>query len=298
MSNLVYIDGTFYNKEDAKISVYDHGLLYGDGVFEGIRVYDGVIFRLDEHIDRLFDGFQYMNLNHDYTKEQVKQICIDTVKKNLDIVGKDQYIRLVVTRGMGNLGINPFNCTKPSIICICDKIALFPAETYATGVDVMVSSYRRTNPDALNPQMKSLNYMTSVMAKMEAHMAGKEESILLDTKGYVCEGTGDNIFIIKNGVLITPPCSVGSLGGITRNTILQVAERIGIPVQEKLFTIWELYTCDECFLTGTAAEVMPVRSIAERKIGVGGTGEITKKILEGFGEYVKEYNANHADQMK
>ncbi len=278
---VIYINGDFMEEDDAKISVLDHGLLYGDGVFEGIRMYDGCIFKLKEHIDRLYNSAKAIVLNIPMSKTQMQDAVVETVKRN----GlKDGYIRLIVTRGVGDLGLDPRKCTKPSIIIIASKIKLYPQELYEKGLSIITVATRRNLPEALNPQIKSLNYLNNILAKIEAINLGYEEALMLDHQGYVAECTGDNIFCLKDKVLLTPPVSVGVLKGITANTVIEIATQIGISVLEERFTRYELYTADEVFLTGTAAEIVPVIEVDGRKIGSGMPGDITKEIIRRYRE--------------
>ncbi|QSQ10300.1 Branched-chain-amino-acid aminotransferase [Koleobacter methoxysyntrophicus] len=285
MSIKVYINGEFVPKEEAKISVFDHGYLYGDGVFEGIRAYNGRVFRLKEHIDRLYDGVKSIMINLSETKEEMKEIILQTLRENNL---KDAYIRVVISRGTGDLGLDPRKCPRPTVVVIADKITLYPQEMYENGLKVITATTRRNIPEGVNPQMKSLNYLNNIMAKMEANQAGVLEAIMLNNENYVAECTGDNIFIVKNGKLITPPTYAGILIGITRNAVIELAENMGIPVLEKNFTRHELFTADECFLTGTAAEVIPVVNVDGRLIADGKPGVITKKLIAAFGELVQK----------
>jgi len=284
MSIQVYVNGEFFPKEEAKISVFDHGFLYGDGVFEGIRAYGGRVFKLKEHIDRLYDGARGIMLDIPLTKEEMTEVVLETLRRNQL---KDAYIRLVVSRGKGDLGLDPRKCQKPTIICIADKIVLYPEELYTEGMEIITAATRRNRPEGVNAQMKSLNYLNSIMAKIEANLAGVPEALMLNTEDYVAECTGDNIFIVKNGVLITPPPFVGILVGITRNTIIELAKQMGIKVEEKVFTRYEVFTADECFLSGTAAEAIPVVKVDGRPIADGKPGPVTKKIIEAFKELIK-----------
>lgn len=284
MSIQVYVNGEFFPKEEAKISVFDHGFLYGDGVFEGIRAYGGRVFNLKEHIDRLYDGARGIMLDIPLTKEEMTEVVLETLRRNQL---KDAYIRLVVSRGKGDLGLDPRKCQKPTIICIADKIVLYPEELYTEGMEIITAATRRNRPEGVNAQMKSLNYLNNIMAKIEANLAGVPEALMLNTEDYVAECTGDNIFIVKNGVLITPPPFVGILVGITRNTIIELAKQMGIKVEEKVFTRYEVFTADECFLSGTAAEAIPVVKVDGRPIADGKPGPVTKKIIEAFKELIK-----------
>ena len=284
MSIQVYVNGQYFPKEEAKISVFDHGFLYGDGIFEGIRAYGGRVFRLKEHIDRLYDGVRGIMLDIPLTKEEMTEVVLETLRKNKL---QDAYIRLVVSRGTGDLGLDPRKCQKPTVICITDKIVLYPEKLYNEGMEIITAATRRNRPEGVNPQMKSLNYLNNIMAKLEANLAGVPEAMLLNTEDYVAECTGDNIFIVKDGVLITPPPFVGILVGITRNAIMELAEKIGVKVEEKVFTRYEVFTADECFLSGTAAEAIPVVKVDGRTIADGKPGPVTKKITEAFKELIK-----------
>ncbi|BCS94873.1 branched chain amino acid aminotransferase [Desulfoluna limicola] len=275
----IYIDGNWFDKDEAKISVYDHGLLYGDGVFEGIRIYGGTIFRLKEHVRRLYDSAKAIMLTIPMTAVEMEALLIEAVERNNKQEG---YIRLVITRGVGDLGINPATCPKASVIAIVDDIALYPAEHYEKGIKVITASTRRNSPDALDPKIKSLNYLNNVMAKMEARQAGCLEAIMLNREGKVAECTGDNIFYVRNGVLITPSGDQGALKGITRDVVIEAAEGIGMETRAVPTTLYDLYTADECFLTGTAAEMIPVTTIDGRSIGEGKPGPETSKIREAF----------------
>lgn len=285
MAKWVHLNGKLVEAENAKISVFDHGLLYGDGVFEGIRAYKRKIFKLDEHIDRLYNSAKIIMLEIPISKEEFKKRIIEVCKAN-NIV--DGYIRPVVTRGVGNLGLSPWLCSNPSVIIIADTIQLYPKEMYENGLDVITVATRRNLPEAVNPMIKSLNYLNNILAKIEGKIAGVEEVIMLNQEGYVAECSGDNIFIIKDGKIYTPPIVVGALPGITRATVIEIAEREGLSVAEKIFSRAEMYIADEVFLTGTAAEIVPVVKIDGRMIGTGKPGRITKLLMEKFKDYVVE----------
>ncbi len=277
----IYIDGEFYDKENAKISVFDHGLLYGDGVFEGIRFYNGRVFRIEEHIDRLFDSARAIALNIGLEKSAVIEATLETIRQNKL---QDGYIRLVVTRGVGDLGLNPMLCPKASMIIIASKITLYSAEKYENGLDVVTCATRRIPHGALSPMVKSLNYLNNVMAKIEAQNAGAGEGLMLNEQGFVSECTGDNIFIIKNGVISTPPIAAGALAGVTRAVVFDLAAEFGIPIREPMMTRYDIFTADECFLTGTAAEVIPAVKLDTRLIGDGKPGPITQRLIGRFRE--------------
>ncbi|MBX6394397.1 MAG: branched-chain-amino-acid transaminase [Alicyclobacillaceae bacterium] len=278
-TQLIYLNGEFVPPERAVVSVFDHGFLYGDGIFEGIRAYGGNIFRLRQHIVRLYESAKSILLQIPLTMEEMEQAVAETVRRNHL---KDAYIRLVVSRGPGDLGLDPRNCKGPNIVIIADQIKLYPAEFYEQGMRVVTVPTRRNNPDALNPKIKSLNYLNNVLTKIEAARAGALEALMLNQDGYVCEGSGDNVFIVKNGKVITPPTYLGALEGITRNAIIEICEKEGIPVAEQPFTRHDVYVADECFLTGTAAEVVPVVEVDGREIGRGVPGELTKLLTEKF----------------
>jgi branched-chain amino acid aminotransferase len=275
----IWLDGELVDESAAKISVFDHGLLYGDGVFEGIRIYNGRVFRLEEHIKRLFDSAKAIVITMPWTQAEVIQYTVDTVAANHL---KDGYIRLVVTRGSGGLGLNPYLCEKPSMFIIAATISLYPKEHYENGLAVITCATRRPAPAALMPQVKSLNYLNNIMAKVEAIQSGALEAVMLNEQGYVAECTGDNIFILRDGVLYTPQVSDGALDGITRDVILEIAAELGIKAVERPMTRYDIYVADECFLTGTAAEVIPVVSLDRRTIGDGKPGPITRRFLEAF----------------
>lgn len=275
----IFLDGAYVDKSEAKISVFDHGLLYGDGIFEGIRLYDGCVFRLEEHLERLEYSAKAILLKMPYTRAEMSEIVCQTCRLN----GlKDGYIRLVVTRGVGNLGLAPESCPKPSVFCIADKIQLYPAEFYEKGLDIVTVPTRRINPAALNPAIKSLNYLNNIFAKIEAKTAGAIEAIMLNDQGYVAECTGDNLFLIHKGKLITPPSSAGALKGITREVVTDLARELDIPFQECNLTRYDVWNADECFLTGTAAELIPVVRVDRREIGNATVGPLTKRFLDAF----------------
>jgi branched-chain amino acid aminotransferase len=275
----IWLDEKLVDEQDAKISVFDHGLLYGDGVFEGIRFYSGRVFRLEEHIRRLFDSARAIVLKLPWTQEQVMQFTVDTIKAN----GlTDGYVRLVVTRGTGGLGLNPYLCERPSMFIIASTIQLYPEEYYTNGLAIVTCATRRPAPAALMPQVKSLNYLNNIMAKIEAIQAGAMEALMLNEQGYVSECTGDNIFLLKNGTLLTPPVADGALDGVTRQVILQLADQLGIPWKEQTLTRYDIFISDECFLTGTAAEVIPVIALDRRPIGDGKPGPLTLRFIEAF----------------
>ncbi|MGE5309182.1 MAG: branched-chain-amino-acid transaminase [Deltaproteobacteria bacterium] len=281
----VYIDGKFYEKEDAKVSVFDHGLLYGDGVFEGIRAYDRLVFRLKEHIDRLYESAHTLMIQMCVTKEQMTKAVVDSLKENkLD----DAYIRLIVTRGTGDLGLDPRKCDgKTTVIIIADKIKLYPEKVYTEGLKIITVPTVRNQAEAINPQIKSLNYLNNILGKMEAVNCGYDEAIMLDSLGFVAECTGDNLFIIKNGHLFTPPYYSG-LKGITRGAVLDLADGMKNPVREQMITRHEVYNADECFLTGTAAEIAPIVMVDGRSIGTGKPGKLTLELIKKYRELTKK----------
>lgn len=284
MGLIVYLNGEFVPEEEAKVSVFDHGLLYGDGVFEGIRAYNGRVFRLREHLDRLYDSARSINLDIGLSKEEMLEVVLETVRRNRL---RDAYIRLVVARGSGDLGLDPRKCKRPTIFCIAAHIELYPKELYEKGLELVTVATRRNLPEAINPRIKSLNYLNNILAKIEATLAGASEGLMLNQEGYVAEATGDNIFLVKNGVLITPPPYVGILEGITRNAVMELAARQGIEVREAVFTRHDVYTADECFLTGTAAEIIPVVKLDGRPIGQGRPGPVTKGLMRAFHELTR-----------
>jgi branched-chain amino acid aminotransferase len=279
----IYFNGKLVNKEEAKVSVFDHGFLYGDGAFEGIRSYGGRVFRLNEHIDRLYETMHTLMIDPRLTKKQMTQAVVDTLKANKI---NDGYVRLIVSRGDGDLGLDPRKCFgRPNVIIIADKIALYPAELYQKGMEIITVATCKNNPNALNPQLKSLNYLNNILAKMEATLSGYNEAIMLQENGYIGECTGDNVFIYKNGVLSTP--HLGRLKGITADAILQLAVKMKIKIFEGDITRHEVYNATECFLTGTAAELIPVVKVDGRAIGDGKPGVVTKRLLEAFHRLTK-----------
>lgn len=283
---LVYIDDQFYPKSEAKISVYDHGLLYGDGVFEGIRAYNGIVFKLKEHIDRLYRSAHTIMLQIPMTKSEMTKAVLETLKKNNL---KDAYIRLVVTRGIGDLGLDPRKCPKPTVVIITEPLLrLHTAEARKRGVTTVIVWVKRDPVDATTHEIKSLNYLNSILGKIEANIAGADEAICLNRAGFVCEGVGENIFMVKEGKIFTPPVSSGALDGITRTVIMRLAEKLGYTVMERNITPNELFNAEEVFFTGTAAEVTPIRKINERVIGKGKPGPVTKQIMEGFYKLIRD----------
>ncbi|HUT25036.1 MAG TPA: branched-chain-amino-acid transaminase [Sumerlaeia bacterium] len=294
MSEIVFIDGRFCPRQRAKISVFDHGLLYGDGVFEGIRLYGGCIFRLEAHLERLFASAKYLALKMPLTVEEFRWVTVETCRRN----GlKDGYIRLVVTRGEGDLGLAPWICKRPSVICIAGKIALYPPEAYTQGLKIVTVPTRRTSVSTLNPRVKSCNYLNNILAKIEGHNAGTVEALMLDDRGCVIECTGDNIFIVKDEVLYTPPTYRGALKGITRDCIIEIAKDLGYTVKEEPFTRFEIFDADECFMTGTAAEVVPVVNLDARPIARGRPGPITKALNRAFREMVSHDGARLDERL-
>jgi branched-chain amino acid aminotransferase len=282
VSLLVYMDGEYVPQEQAKVSVFDHGFLYGDGVFEGIRAYKGRVFKLEEHLARLYRSAKAIMLQIPLNQEEMREAVLESLRRN---ELSDAYIRLVVTRGKGDLGLDPRKCTGgPSIVIIADKIALYPQEMYEQGLEVITVVTRRNFPQAVNPAIKSLNYLNNIVAKLEVIQAHLLEGIMLSHEGYVAEATGDNVFIYQGGKLVTPPAHVGILEGITRNAVMELAAELGIPTVEELFNQYEMYTADECFLTGTAAEIMPVVRVDGRVIGDGTPGPVTNRLIERFRE--------------
>ncbi len=279
MALKVYVDGKYYGERDAKISVFDHGLLYGDGVFEGIRAYNGRVFKLKEHIDRLFYSAKGILLTIPMSHRDLMAAVVDTCRKNKI---RDGYIRLVVTRGVGTLGLNPNRCKKPSIIIIADKIQLYPVEVYNRGLEIITVPTTRNLHNAVNPAIKSLNYLNNILAKIEANNSGCEEAIMLNAEGYVAECTGDNIFIVKDDELMTPPLSAGALYGITRKVVMEIGADSGLRVSEPNLTRYDLFNADECFVTGTGAELVPVVKIDGRVIGNGKPGAVTKRLVSQY----------------
>lgn len=281
---IIYLDGEFVKKSEAKISVFDQGVLFGDGVFEGIRVYSGAVFKCEEHVNRLYDSAKMLMLDIPIGREKLIDVVLETCRKNQI---KEGYVRLVVTRGVGDLSLLPPERPKPTVFCIASGITIYPKEMYSKGMPVITAAQRRNRATIIDPQIKSLNYLNNILAKIEAEQAGVPEALMLTEEGIVAECTGDNIFIVMEEVLITPPIHVGILAGITRNTVMMLAKEMGIEVIEKEFTLFNVYTADECFLTGTAAEVIPVREVDKRVIGNGEAGPITKKLLTAFHEYAQ-----------
>ncbi|MCJ7653264.1 MAG: branched-chain-amino-acid transaminase [Actinobacteria bacterium] len=282
----IYLDGKFVSEEEAKISVFDHGLLYGDGVFEGIRVYNRKVFMLDEHLKRLYGGAKVIRLEIPISVEEMKERVCETVRVNgID----DGYVRLVVTRGRGDLGLSPTKCSNPSVFIIAATIKIYPDEVYRDGMKVVTVSTRRNNPDALSPQIKSLNYLNHVLAHLEVLHAGADEGLMLNDQGYVTECVVDNFFIVEEGVVKTPPTNAGALAGITRKAVFRLAPSVGIEIKEENLSLVECYMADECFLTGTAAEIAPITYIDERQIGDGRPGPITKKLMEEFRKFRGSY---------
>lgn len=282
---VIYIDGEFLPEAEAKISVFDHGLLYGDGIFEGIRFYNGRVFRLEEHLDRLWDSARSICLEIPMSKEEMTEALLETIRRN---GMRDGYIRQIVTRGVGNLGLNPLQCKRPSVIIITATIALYSEEVYRNGLTVVTCATRRMSAAALNPAVKSLNYLNNVMARIEANLAGADEALMLNDAGNVAECTADNVFIIKKGHVFTPPITAGALRGITRSVAFDAAIELGYPMTEADITRHDVFTADECFLTGTAAEVIPVIKADGRPIGTGKPGPMTARIIAKFRELTRE----------
>lgn len=281
----VFLNGKIVDKDQAKISVFDHGFLYGDGVFEGIRVYSSLIFKLKEHVDRLYESAQSISLSIPISKKEMVAAIVDTLKANKL---KDCYIRVIVSRGEGDLGLDPRKCKgNETIVVITDKITLYPKELYDIGMDIITVPTVRNIPEALNPQIKSLNYLNNILAKIEAVNSGYQEALMLDHLGYVAECTGDNIFAVKNGEIYTPPQCMGILRGITRDVVLEISKKLKIPTHEHVLTRHELFIGQECFLTGTAAEIVPVIKIDGRVIGDGKPGKLTKIIMKEFKKSTK-----------
>ncbi len=279
----IYIDGAFHDRDQAKISVFDHGLLYGDGVFEGIRVYDGCVFRLRQHLDRLYESAHAIALEVPMPIDAMSGVVVETVRRN---GRRNAYIRLVVTRGVGELGLDSTNCKRPTVICIVDEVKLYPEDLYKKGLRVITASTRQIGPAVFDARIKSLNYLKNVLAKIEAHRAGALEAVMLNQDGFVAECTADNVFIVKRGALLTPPLWDGALEGITRGTILEMAAGLGIPAREERIARFDLFNADECFLTGTGAELIPVVDIDNRRIGEGTPGPVTLRIIEAFRETI------------
>jgi branched-chain amino acid aminotransferase len=284
MNLKIYIDGNFHDQAEAKISVFDHGLLYGDGVFEVIRFYNDRVFRLEEHVDRLWDSARSIALEMPMSKSELVAATLETIRQN-DL--HDGYIRLIVTRGVGSLGLSPESCRRPSIIIIAATIALYPEDLYHKGLTMVTCSTRRTPPAALSPRVKSLNYLTNILGRLEAQNAGAGEGLMLNEQGYVTECTGDNIFIVKKGQISTPYINSGILAGVTRGVVFELAEKLSIRVGEQELIRHDIYTADECFLTGTAAEIIPAVQLDRRLIGNGRPGPITLQLIESFRELTR-----------
>jgi len=277
----IYLNGKLVPEREAKVSVFDHGLLYGDGVFEGIRSYNGRVFMLDEHVERLFRSAKAIDLKIPLSPAQMARAVVRTCRENRVLNG---YIRLVVTRGVGTLGLNPYTCAKPQVIIIAGTIQLYPKKLYDEGLSIVTVGTIRNHTESINPQIKSLNYLNNVLAKIEAQQAGAGEGLMLNEQGYVAECTGDNIFTVKNGALFTPPISSGALAGVTRAAVFEMASELGIAITEPEMTRYDIYTADECFLTGTAAEVIPVVRLDSRTIGDGLPGPVTKRLIARYRE--------------
>src|SRR6266550_892577 len=281
----IYVDGKFYAEGEAKVSVFDHGLLYGDGIFEGIRFYNGRVFRLEEHLERLWDSARSICLQVPISMREMAAAVLETIRQN-DL--RDGYIRLLVTRGIGNLGLNPMQCKHPSVIIIAATITLYRENFYRKGLTIVTCATRRSNPAALNPAVKSLNYLNNVMARIEANLAGADEALMLNDAGNVAECTADNVFIVKRGQIFTPPTTAGALRGITRSIVFEIAAELGIKITETDITRHDVFIADECFLTGTAAEIVPVVKADGRLIGNGKPGPITARTMARFREMTHE----------
>jgi branched-chain amino acid aminotransferase len=280
----IYLNGEYVSKENAKVSVYDHGFLYGDGIFEGIRVYNGNIFKCKEHLDRLYDSAKSIMLTIPLAQDEMERALVETIRKNELQSG---YIRLVVSRGPGDLGLDPRRSPKAWVIIIVEQLAIYPEEAYRDGLRSVSVSQRRNIPDALNPKIKSLNYLNNILVKIQANLAGVGEAIMLNSQGYVAEGSSDNIFIVKRGVVFTPPCYCGALEGITRGAIIELCAKLGYTLKEEPFTLHDVYVADEVFFTGTAAEVIAVREVDARVIGSGKAGPVTTHLLQEFRKIVE-----------
>jgi len=285
MTTKIYLNGKWVPAQKAMISVFDHGVLYGDGVFEGIRAYNGRVFKLPEHIDRLWESAHTLMLNIPMSKQAMERAIIRTLRINRL---KNAYIRVVVTRGVGDLGLDPRKCPKANVFIITDKIQLYPKSLYQKGLEIITVATTRNVPEAVNPQIKSLNYLNNILAKIEAINSGYEEALLLSASGYVCECTGENIFIVKNRVLITPPTYLGILKGITRDTVMEIGRDLGLDVREEVFTRHDVYNADEVFLTGTAAEIIPIVKVDNRRIGAGKPGPLTGELSAVFHETTRQ----------
>ena len=285
LSMKIYLNGDLVEEEKAMVSVFDHGLLYGDGVFEGIRLYDGCVFKLDEHLERLEYSAKAILLELPMDRQQLADAVCDTCRANNLSNG---YVRLVVTRGVGHLGLTPDGCGPPSVIIIADNIQLYPEELYENGLKIISVPTRRINASALPPAVKSLNYLNNILAKIEAKKVGFQEALMLNDKGEIAECTGDNVFVLSKGALFTPPLDAGSLRGITRAAVMDIALDLGVPCREQALTRYDLWTAEECFLTGTAAEVIPCVEVDHRTVGNGQPGEMTKKFIAKFRENVRK----------
>lgn len=283
--SLIYLDGEFLDQSEAKVSVFDHGLLYGDGVFEGIRFYNGRVFRMEAHMDRLWESARSICLEIPISRREMDEALLETIRRN-DL--RDGYIRLIVTRGVGNLGLNPAQCKRPSIIIIAATIALYPEEVYRNGLTVVTVATRRVGTAALNPAIKSLNYLNNVLARIEANLANADEALMLNDAGNIAECTADNVFIVKRGEIMTPPITAGALRGITRSVVFDIAAELGVRISEPELTRHDVYIADEAFLTGTAAEVIPMVKVDGRTIGDGKPGPITQRTIERFRQVTRE----------
>lgn len=284
MGLVVYVNGTFVPKDEAKVSVYDHGYLYGDGIFEGIRVYDGRVFRLEDHLDRLFASARYLMLEIPLSRDALRSAILETVRRS----GlRDAYIRPVISRGVGDLGLDPRKCKTASVVIIVDTIQLYPREAYERGLRAITATTRKIRPDALSPQAKTLNYLGNILARLEANQAGAEEAIMLNADGYVCECSADNLFLVRGGEVWTPPAYLGILQGVTRGAVMELARDLGIPAREQVFTPHDVYAAEECFLTGTGAEVAPVVEVDARPIGGGRPGPTTLRLVRAFRDLVR-----------
>jgi branched-chain amino acid aminotransferase len=280
----IYLNGKLVPKEEAAVSVFDHGLLYGDGVFEGIRFYAGRVFRLDDHIDRLYRSARAIALNIPIDRDEMSSAVLDTIRANgMD----DGYVRLVVTRGEGSLGLSPKSCPQPTVFIIAAGITLYPEEMYQSGLKLVTCATRRIAHGALSPMVKSLNYLNNIMAKIEAEQAGAGEGLMLNEQGYVAECTGDNVFVVRDGRIITPPIAAGALAGVTRAVVFELARQLGIEIREENITRYDIYTADECFLTGTAAEIIPAVQLDARLVHDGQPGPVTRRLTELFRELTR-----------